>query len=191
MDDETLMGLYLIRSQHAITETEAKYGRMCRYIVKSILNSAEDEEECINDVYLELWRTVSLVQPENLKAYIATISKNQAIKKKRYNYAEKRRQNGVVQGMSVEEYANKNDELENRLDEIMIEEYLAKFLERYDEKKRRIFIRRYCYGDSMTQISEEFIISISNVKILLFRMRRELKKYLNEEGYDLYGENKI
>ena len=45
MDDERIVGLFLIRSENAIAETKQKYGRYCYAIAYNILGSHEDSEE--------------------------------------------------------------------------------------------------------------------------------------------------
>lgn len=184
MENEEIVGLFMACSQQAIVETERKYGEMCKSIVRSILSNKEDQEECLDDIYMELWKSVSIVRPTNLKAYIACVAKHQALKKKRYNNAECRNQINIIWGQDENELSCKNDVIEERLAEMEMERYITKFLERYDERKRNIFIRRYSYGDSLQQISENNGLSINNVKVMLFRMRRELKKYMDEEGLD-------
>ncbi len=184
MEDELIVGLFINRSQQAIVETESKYGDLCRQIVRSILNNTEDEEECVNDIYMELWKSVYLVSPTNLKAYIVTVARNQAFKKKRYKYAKKRTDKGDMRAGCDKDSIN--NEIEERLDEIEIEQHISEFLERYDIRKRMLFIRRFYYGDSLGYLSEKYDLTLSNVKMSLFRMRRDLRKYLNEKGFNLY-----
>ena len=60
MDDRQIIELYLERSESAISETDKKYGRYCRYIAYNILQSDEDAEEIVNDSYLKAWNTFRL-----------------------------------------------------------------------------------------------------------------------------------
>ena len=55
MDDKQIVDLYWKRYEAAISETEHKYGKYCRYIAFNILVSDEDSEECVNDTYLRAW----------------------------------------------------------------------------------------------------------------------------------------
>ena len=55
-------------------------------------------------------------------------------------------------------------------------------LGKLDEEKRGIFICRYWYLDSVAAISERFSLSESKVKTTLHRCRKQLRKYLEEEG---------
>ena len=58
MSDSEIINLYLERSEDAIRETDAKYGKLCRYIAMKILFSNEDSEECVNDTYLCVWNVI-------------------------------------------------------------------------------------------------------------------------------------
>ena len=58
---------------------------------------------------------------------------------------------------------------------------LSDFLNRLDKEKRILFVRRYWYGLSIEELADESGKSKSSVKTTLFRIRAELKKYLEEE----------
>ena len=62
---------------------------------------------------------------------------------------------------------------------------ITKFLDQYSEDQQKIFMRRYWYFDSVAEISSKYKVSKSKVKTTLFRMREDLKKYLEEGGYNL------
>ena len=49
---------------------------------------------------------------------------------------------------------------------------------------RKVFVRRYWYGDSIAQIAEYYGINENTVATYLFRVRKKLKEYLKEEGYN-------
>ena len=48
-----------------------------------------------------------------------------------------------------------------------------------------MFILRYWYADSISEIAERFGLSENNVSVILNRVRKKLKSYLNEKGYDI------
>ena len=64
-------------------------------------------------------------------------------------------------------------------------EIMNRFLAELDSEKRKIFVRRYWYMDSVAEISEKFSISESKVKTVLFRIRKKLREFLEKEGYVL------
>ena len=54
MDDSQIIDLFFARSELAISELDAKYGKVCHKLAHNILDSRQDAEECVNDAYLPL-----------------------------------------------------------------------------------------------------------------------------------------
>lgn len=81
MDDKELLELYWARSERAIAETIARYGRLCRAAACRILCSREDSEECVSDVCLRAWETIPPRRPENLPAYLLKLTRNEALRR--------------------------------------------------------------------------------------------------------------
>ena len=52
-------------------------------------------------------------------------------------------------------------------------------------KKRSIFIRRYWYADSVSEIARDHGMSQGSISKILERTRKQLKTYLTERGYEL------
>ena len=59
---------------------------------------------------------------------------------------------------------------------------LSDFLNGLETEKRVLFVRRYWYGMAIDELADMSGRSKSSVKTTLFRIRAELKKYLDEEG---------
>ncbi len=60
---------------------------------------------------------------------------------------------------------------------------LNRFLYAQTQPKRNIFIRRYWYLSPIRDIAKEYGMSQSKVKSMLFRMRKELKTFLEKEDF--------
>lgn len=76
MDDVQIVELYFERSERAIAETAAKYGRLCEGVAYKIIGIREDAEECVNDTYLNIWNSVPPKRPDNFRAFICRITRN-------------------------------------------------------------------------------------------------------------------
>ena len=63
MDDLRIIELYFERDEQAIKETDAKYGKLCHSIAYNILNNHKDSEECVNDTYMNAWRSMPSHRP--------------------------------------------------------------------------------------------------------------------------------
>ncbi|MBQ6125535.1 MAG: sigma-70 family RNA polymerase sigma factor, partial [Erysipelotrichaceae bacterium] len=66
-------------------------------------------------------------------------------------------------------------------------EAIDQFLSGVKEQERKVFVCRYWYFDSVTDIAMRFGFSESKVKMMLKRTRDRLKDYLIKEG--LINEN--
>ena len=85
MDDNEIIGLYWRRDESAITASADKYGGYCRAISYNILHDAGDAEECVSDAYLAVWNAIPPARPEHFKAWLGTIVRNGALRRKRQN----------------------------------------------------------------------------------------------------------
>ena len=56
MEDSQIINLYYSRNEQAITESDRKYGPLCRRISFNILSVKEDAEECVNDTWFAAWK---------------------------------------------------------------------------------------------------------------------------------------
>ena len=56
------------------------------------------------------------------------------------------------------------------------------FLEALPQMKRQVFVRRYWYLSPVGEIAAQYGMSESKVTSMLFRLRRELKVRLEQEG---------
>ena len=78
----------------------------------------------------------------------------------------------------------KND-IEAEVEEKYLSSLIDEFLQTCTEEQQNVFVRRYWYFDSISQIAKTYGFSQSKVKTMLFRMRSDLKKHLEEGGYDV------
>ena len=76
MEDGRIIDLFFERSEQAVRELEAKYGRGVKALALNILGDVRDAEECAADTYLAVWNSVPPRRPEHLKAYTLAIARN-------------------------------------------------------------------------------------------------------------------
>lgn len=186
MDDWQIIALYNERSEAALSETSAKYGKYCRTIAYNILYNEEDSEECVNDTWLRAWEAIPPQYPNRLSAFLGKITRNLALNRYKQNAAKKR---GGGQTMLVlEELAEcvpGTDGTEEVVEEALLVEVLNRFLADLPAEKRKMFLRRYWYLSSVKEIAEDFNLGESNVKMTLLRIREQLKSVLEKEGITL------
>lgn len=185
MEDTKIIELYWQRDESAITETEIKYGKLCKQLAKNILGNLEDAEEAVNETYLGLWNAIPPERPTYFKAFVCRITKNIAMTKARYINAEKRKPEAQIALSEIEGTLSGNENIEERYEQKEISEFINEYLMGKDKIKRVMFVKRYWFSDSVVDISRTLGVSESKVKTTLFRMRRELKKYLRGKGVEL------
>jgi len=185
MDDEKIIELYWQRDEGAISQSESKYGGLCRRVAANILASRQDCEECVSDTWLGAWNAIPPAWPARLGAFFAKITRNLALKRTEYLTAAKR--NRLMEesleelGDCVSGLAAAGDELEIRQVRLAIES----FLDSLTPEKRRIFMWKYWYFESIETISGRTGYSRSKVKSMLMRLRKELRAHLEKEGIQI------
>lgn len=183
MDDSKIVEMYLQRDENAIKETKTKYEKYCSYIANNILNSSLDTEECVNDAYLATWNSIPPSKPNSLRAFIGKITRNIAINRYNANRA-KKRNDGIelVLDELNEVVGDSESDGRNLTDELTLKYALNAFVGSLKQETREIFVRRYWYLSSIKEISIDYGISESKVKVTLLRTRELLRDYLRKEG---------
>lgn len=181
-DDQKIIELYCNRSENAIAETAAKYGRYCNSIAYGILKSHEDAQECVSDVYLSAWNAIPPRCPENLGTYLGKITRNLSIDRLRARSREKRGGGDAPLALDeLEEVVAGSDSPENEAVRKELIAALNRFLGELPQQERYVFVRRYWYLDSLGDIAKNTGFSGSKVASMLYRLRGRLKKQLIKE----------
>lgn len=177
VEDKQIIELYFARDELAVSATQEKYGGLLSGIALKILGESQAAEECINDVYLSLWRTIPPESPDNLRAYSCKIVRNTAFNQLRYSLAEKRSVHAEISLDELEETLSDGispQAFENVDFKIVVNE----FLEGLNPEARKVFLKRYFFLDTVPQIAADMGISESKVKSLLFRTRARFKSHI-------------
>ena len=182
VNDEQIIKMLFDRDERAMTVIENKYGTLCRKIAYSIIGDYDEVADCINDSFFQLWNAVPPTRPESLKAYLCGIVRNVAtgISKKRRLYID--RQTNLSE---LEEIFPDSGSTEGQYDGKMLARYINEFLSRQKDAKQKIFIMRYYYNFSISDISLTVKMKEATVKTHLFRMRKELRLFLTKKGYNI------
>jgi len=85
MVEKEILRLLREGDETALSLIRSEYGRMIRYVIRGILNDRGEEEECENDVYMQIWNKHGHFDPEKgkLSFYITAIARNAALNRKR------------------------------------------------------------------------------------------------------------
>lgn len=186
MDDAKIVQMYFDRDKQAILATADKYGNYCTSIAKNILGNQEDAEECVNDTYLNTWNAIPPHRPKILATFLGKIVRNLALNRYKHNAAEKRG-GGELQAVLDElgDCVSGRDDVEQAYEYTELVAAINTFLSTMPTKKRNIFVCRYWYADSISDIAARYNMTCFAVSMMLNRLRRKLLNYLTDRGYEL------
>ena len=153
-------------------------------VVKNGVNASlrdEDIEEIVSDVFVAIWKnSKNLLRTTPLKPYLTGIAKN-VIKNKYRNLKLSSSlsdyENNIEDDFDIEEFVEENEQSKIILDTI----HKLKPIE-YE-----IFIMFYYKSMKIKEIAKRLNYSTGNVKTILHRGKRKIKRILEEGGYS-YGE---
>ena len=83
------------------------------------------------------------------------------------------------------EVVSGNDSPEKTWMEQEFKDEIDRFLSSLPKESRYMFVLRYWYAEGLSEIAERFDISENNLSVSLSRIRKKLKTYLTERGYDI------
>ena len=184
MTDEAIINLYFKRDERAIPETDLKYGGYCHSIAYSILQDYEDTRECLNDTWLRTWNSIPPNRPQNFRIFLAKISRNLAFDRYRAEHSQKR--GGGETPECIDELSECIAGAGDAYEELSAKELGAavnSFLKSIPENDANIFIRRYFYVETVSDIAKRYKLKENNASVKLNRVRKKLRKYLEKEGY--------
>ena len=184
MDDKRIVALFFDRNEQALTETRQKYSRYLHRVAHNILQNEQEAEECVNDTYLRAWNAIPPHRPSRLSVFLGKITRRLALDRYAALTADKR--GGGAQVAILEEWRDALPDTDgDPTDDVAVRDALSRFLRLLPAEKRRTFIRRYWYGDTIATIAADSHATESAVKMTLSRVRGELKTFLEKEGVTL------
>ena len=94
-------------------------------------------------------------------------------------------ENGIISLEELEECISKEQNVENQIELRELKWIIAKFIEELPKEKRILFLRRYWFLQSVSEMARDYEITPKNMSVKLLRIRKELKEYLKEEGFEI------
>ncbi len=180
MQDEKIIEMFFERCEEGIKALEEKYGNICMKLSYNILDNYDEAEECVNDAYLAFWNSVPPERPESVSAYLCRIVRNISLSRYRKNNAQKR---GSSHTMSLEELSEiipSSDTVESEIDLSVLTSETEAFLDTLSHENSVVFVLRYFFGYTYKEISLRTGLREKTISVRLSRIRKALKKYLEE-----------
>ena len=184
MDDAQIVDLFFSRDQSAVAAAQEKFGARLRALAQRICGDRETAKECENDAYLAAWNSIPPKDPrDHLFAYLAALTRRRAINRLKEATAAKR--GGAFASLTEElsECVPGGESVEETLEAEALSRAIGVWLRALPAEKRALFLRRYWFSEPTEEIAKRFGWSAARVKSALFRLRKELKKHLEKEGF--------
>lgn len=190
MDDpireQAIIALYEARDEAAITETAEILGAYCYTVAYNILDSREDAEECVNDTYLAIWNAIPPAKPASFRAFLTRIVRNLALNRYKEQHRDKR--GGGVVPMVLEELSevvSGDDDVPSEYQRRELLDSICAYLMKLSPRDRGIFVGRYLQMETTAALAARFGVKEPQVLLILSRVRKKLRIYLEKEGFTL------
>lgn len=160
--------------QKLLTLVYEKYHRELYLYIYSLSRNHHIAEDLTQETFLKA--LLSLPEEHgNIRAWLYMVARNLF-----FNYRKKASRN-----VSLEEEMKRSDEEKDLLANMIENErklQLYQALKKLDMKKREILLLQY-FGDlSQKEIAAVLHITPENVRVLAYRAKKELKKYMEQQG---------
>ena len=186
MTDNEIIELYWNRNEAAITATADTYGNYCYSIAYNILYNNEDAEECVNDTWMNAWKSIPPNRPNRLSTYLGKITRNLSLNRYKLLTTQKRGKGQVELALAeLEECVPSQTDMDQIADEMVLVSSIEAFLRDQSRTERNIFVGRYWHLYPIRDLAGAYRMSESRVVSLLYRMRNKLKLHLEKEGISL------
>ena len=178
MEDLQIIELFFQRSEEAVSQTDRKYGRFLRSVAGRILSIPEDSEEVVNDTYLAAWNKIPPEVPKALKYYLSRITRNLALS--RFDYGHVTGVQTCALPICIPDPAAQP---EMRAEQRELTKTLNRFLSGLSGIDCALFVGRYYYNRTAAELGRKYNMREYQVKYRLKKLRAELKRFLEKEGY--------
>ena len=183
LSDEQIIDLYFAREERAITETDNKYRGYLHTVANNILANEQDAEECLQDTYLRTWNTIPPERPSVFHAFLAKITRNLSL-----NRYDMRKRKGRIPAEAICPMDEVQDFLPdpNGPDDDTLSEAVKRivmtYLEQTTRRRMYVFVARFFYSYTVSQIAGRLGCSTSTVNKELAEIKRELRACFEKEG---------
>ena len=183
MSDEELLQRITNGEQDAFTYMIDTYSKLLWVVAGGILGNigtAQDIEECISDVYVQIWKDPQAFNPQkgSFKTFLAVIARSKAL--------------DAYRKLSKEKIVELNDAIASTDDDLIdyiinqdMYQELYTAIRSLTEPNQEIVLRRYFLGEKPANIAQNIAMPVKEVENRLYQSKRKLRKLLEKEGYEL------
>lgn len=188
MDDRTLLELYLKKDPRAIEESLFAHGYITRRVAMNMLAGEAEAEAAVTETLERAWESIPPAHPAHMDAYLLKLTRLVSIDRYMNGHEVKRGYNlfaTVLDELGECRPARSGMSLggfDREAEALRAGECLSRFLKKLGGEARDIFLCRYFYADSLSEIARRVGLNENRVKSRLTSLRRKLKKFLEKEA---------
>ena len=178
--ERAVLSNYLINGKPDIDKMLDDFYGYIYIIVKNGVTrhiTEEDIEEIISDVFIAIWKNSDKLEgTTDIKAYLLGTAKN--IIKNKYRKSEI--------NFSITDYEEMildDESLEKIIEENEKDYIIRESLKTLKEDEYKTFIMFYYEAKSIKEIAKDLSCTVGKVKVILYRVRKIIKKRLEDGGY--------
>jgi len=180
LSDNELIQALLAEDVDAFSYMMDTYSKLLWVVVSGILchaGTTQDMEECISDVYVQLWKNPHAYDPArgSLKTFLTTIAKGKALD----IYRRLTKSKMVELDEAIQ--STDDDLLDYIADKERIQEIYAAIAS-LTEPNKEIVIRRYFYEEKPARIAQNIELPVKEVENMLYQSKLKLRKILEGTG---------
>lgn len=180
MREQEIIELLLQKDEKGMHELLIHYRPLMRYIIAPILPNAEDQEDCLSEVAMQVWKRIEKFDPQrgSWNAWLTAVTRNYALNYKR----------NMAAHSNAGEIPSDTPSPEPGPEEQMIrkewQEAVSLALQRLSPNDKTLFYRKYYYMQPTAQIASEMGMTERAVEGKLYRIKKQLRKMLGGEAYE-------
>ena len=134
----------------------------------------------MNDAYLGTWNTIPPTRPKSLLAYVCQIVRNISLKRYHLKKALKRNSTYDLAMEELDACLASTSTVEDEMETKELVRIIEEFLDTLSKENRVIFLQRYWFSDTYSDIAKKVGISEKSVSVRLTRILKRMREYLLE-----------
>ncbi len=180
MKEQEIIELLISKKEQGMNELLVHYGPLMRYIIAPILLNVHDQEDCLSEVAMQVWKNVDKFdcQRGSWNVWLTALVRNYALNYKR-NIAMYQKKEEISPDIPSPDLSPEEQVIQRER-----EHALSRAMSQLSQKDRALFYRKYYYMQSIAQIASEMCMTERAVEGKLYRIKKRLRKILGGEGYE-------
>lgn len=160
-----------------LKELYNKYYRELYLYIYSLSNNREITEDLVQETFLKAILSLN-DSHANMRAWLYMVARNLYL-----NLANKEKRMADIDEMT--DIPSNEPSLPNRIIEDERRRLCYQALQKISGLKKEVLILQYYGGLSQKEIATTLHLTPENVRVLSYRGKQELKKFMEEQGYDI------